>query len=296
MHDGPTAFQFELAGDLNREGACRLDQDWRTASSSLGDRRLIVDMTFVTSVDEEARALITRWHREGALLVANSAASQALAESILGEAPPDPPSNALFPAASDRTWLPLRTSSRVRAVSVLWLVTVVFPVEADATTLKSETVTAWNTYLQMANANLQDRVRPGGSFLWTLEDARRAAEVRNGEIVITPAPGQNPTKVPGGLIHYWMGAMFLSNLKLDEILQVTRDYDHYKEFYRPSVIESKVIARSNSHDTFSMRIMNKSLFLKTVLDADYELTTAGKNRPHPRPDLALRMRVCRPHE
>ena len=32
MHDGPSAFRFELAGDLNNEGARRLQQDWRTAS------------------------------------------------------------------------------------------------------------------------------------------------------------------------------------------------------------------------------------------------------------------------
>ena len=55
--------------------------------------------------------------------------------------------------------------------------------------------------------------------------------------------GQNPKKVSGGLIHDWMGAVFVPNLKLDDILKVTRDYDHYKEFYRPSVVESKAIAR-----------------------------------------------------
>jgi hypothetical protein len=48
MHDGSTAFRFELAGNLNDEGAHKLDQAWRTASSVIGDRRLIVDMTFVT--------------------------------------------------------------------------------------------------------------------------------------------------------------------------------------------------------------------------------------------------------
>ena len=69
-----------------------------------------------------------------------------------------------------------------------------------------------------------------------------------------------------------MGAMFLSNVKLDDILEVTRDYDHYNEFYRPLVIESKVIARNNSDDKFSMRLMNKGLLLKTVLDADYQVT------------------------
>jgi hypothetical protein len=41
-----------------------------------------------------------------------------------------------------------------------------------------------------------------------------------------------------------MGEMFLSNVKLDDILEVTHDYDHYNEFYRPSVIESKVITCS----------------------------------------------------
>ena len=96
MHDGPTAFRFELSGDLSREGVHRLNQDWNTASSALGDRRLIVDMTFVTSVDEHARTLIARWHREGARLIANSAASRALAESILGEPLSEAPANNHF--------------------------------------------------------------------------------------------------------------------------------------------------------------------------------------------------------
>jgi hypothetical protein len=104
MHDGPTAFRIELAGNLNDDGARRLDQDWRTASSAIGGRRLIVDMTFVTGVDEQGQALINRWHREGARFVASSKASRALAESILGE--PLPKSSAATP---DRTWLPFRT-------------------------------------------------------------------------------------------------------------------------------------------------------------------------------------------
>jgi hypothetical protein len=125
--------------------------------------------------------------------------------------------------------------------------------------------------------NLQDRARLGGSFLWTLEDAGRAARVRGGEIVVVPATGQNPKKVAGGLIHHWMGAMFVSNVTLDDVLEVTRDYDHYKEFYRPSVIESKLIACGNSDDKFSMLLMNKALFLKTVLDADYQVTNVRLN-------------------
>jgi hypothetical protein len=272
LHDGPTAFRFEVVGNLNHEGARRLEQNWRTASSMARGRPLIVDLTLVTGVDEEGKALITRWHRGGAWLIANSKASRTLAEAILGEALPEPPPNARDATVRRRAGLPFGASFLARAVTIGLMATLIFPIEANAATLKPETVIAWNDYLQMANQNLQDRVRPGGSFLWTLENAQRAAKVRSGEIVVAPAPGQDPKKVPGGLIHHWMGAMFLANVKLDDILQVTRDYDHYQEFYRPSVIESKAIAHSNSDDRFSMRLMNKTLFLKNVLAADYQVT------------------------
>ena len=154
----------------------------------------------------------------------------------------------------------------------LWLALLLFPVEATAASLKSEALAAWNNYVQTSNANLQKRLQPGGSFLWTFEDADRAVRVRNGEIVVAPAPGPNPRKASGGLIHHWLGAMFLPNVKLDDIFEVTRNYDHYKDYYRPSVIESKTIARNGMEDEFSMLLMNKVLFLKSALDADYHST------------------------
>jgi hypothetical protein len=103
MHGGTTAFRIELAGKLDDEGARRLEHDWRAALSAIGKRRLIVDITFVTSVDEQGQLLLTRWHRGGAQLVANSKASLALAEVILGA-----PLDVHRATASDRTWLPVR--------------------------------------------------------------------------------------------------------------------------------------------------------------------------------------------
>lgn len=175
--------------------------------------------------------------------------------------------------ASEHIWLPFRSFFLTPAVSLLSILAALLsPVELNAATLKSETVAAWDDYLQTVNTDLQDRIRPGGTFLWTFENAERAAKVRSGKIVVSPAPGPNPKKVPDGLIHHWIGAAFLPNFKLNDILGVTRDYDHYKEFYRPSVIESKTIARNGSDEEFSMRIMNKAFFLKTALDTDYQAT------------------------
>jgi len=84
MHDGPRAFSFELAGPVSAHDAKELEQAWRTASSVIGDRVLVVDLSFVTQIDDAGRDLMRRWHHNGAALVANSASSRLLAESIIG--------------------------------------------------------------------------------------------------------------------------------------------------------------------------------------------------------------------
>jgi hypothetical protein len=158
------------------------------------------------------------------------------------------------------------------AILPLLLASVLSSLPANAANLKPETVAAWNEYLETAKANLKKRVAPGGVFLWSMEDPDRAAKVKMGQIVVSAAPGAAPKKVPGGLIHHWIGAMFVPNVKLDQVLDVTRDYERYKDYYRPSVIESRTLARGDTADRFSMRLMNKAFFLKTALDADYEST------------------------
>jgi hypothetical protein len=271
MHDGSSAFRFELAGDLTSEGARRLERDWHTASSVIGHRVLIVDMTFLTGADEEGRALLARWHANGARLIAKSKSSRALAEAIVGEPLPELASAA--GASSDQTWLPFRSSFGTPVMHLMILLgAVLFPVQVHAANLKTETVTAWDDYVRSTSVSNENRVRPGGTFLWTYENSERIAKVHNGEIVVAPAPGQNPRRVTGGLIHHWMGAAFLPGAKVDDVLEITRDYDHYHNFYRPSVIEAKTIVRDASYDKFWMVLMNKALFFKAALDTEY-LTT-----------------------
>ncbi len=48
MHDGPHALSFELAGELSDNAARELEQAWRAASSVIGNRSLIVDLSYVT--------------------------------------------------------------------------------------------------------------------------------------------------------------------------------------------------------------------------------------------------------
>jgi hypothetical protein len=82
MHAGPAAFRFELDGDLDAGDAARLEQEWRGASLTIGNRVLVVDMSFVTGIDEAARSLFRRWYARGAEFAAGSKESRELVESI----------------------------------------------------------------------------------------------------------------------------------------------------------------------------------------------------------------------
>ena len=264
LHDGPTEFRIEVVGTIDDEGARRLEQVWRTAGSLIGERRPIFDISLVTSIDEQGRALLLGWHREGARLIANSRTSRALAESIFGATLSEP-------APKTRRWLPFRIGFFKSAASLPCLLAVLLLTStANAASLKPETVAAWDDYVATAKAALVQRIRPGGCYLWTFEKADRAAQVRTGQIVVAPAPGPNPKKVPGGLIHHWMGAIFLPGLTIEQVLEVTRDYDRYKDYYQPAVTESKTVARDDANDQFSMRMVNKMFFVTTALDAEYE--------------------------
>jgi hypothetical protein len=95
-------------------------------------------------------------------------------------------------------------------------------------------------------------------------------ETSIGSIVVSPVGPEIPKRVPSGLIHHWIGAVFMSHVKLDDVLRVVRDYARYKDVYKPAVADSKVITTGNEKDRFSMRFVNKSWIRITAYDVDFE--------------------------
>jgi len=145
-----------------------------------------------------------------------------------------------------------------------------FRSSAAASSLKPETAAAWDAYLQAANAAMQARLQPGAHFLWLDEEPGRTAQVRANGPYIGPVSKQIPKKVPSGLIHDWLGAGFVPNANIQDILRIVRDYDRYKEVYQPGVIDSISHGTEGLKDFFSMRLANRSVISKTALDTDCE--------------------------
>jgi ABC-type transporter Mla MlaB component len=90
LHDDPDAFRMELEGSLTQPGAESAYYAWHTALSTLSGRPVIVDITFVTRIDDAGREVLLRWQEHGARIVARSPQSRALAAGIALEPAPLP--------------------------------------------------------------------------------------------------------------------------------------------------------------------------------------------------------------
>lgn len=267
MHDGPRTFRFELSGNLAGIDAVRLNQAWRTASSTIAGKTLAIDLTFLTAADEQGRRVLESWCRAGAHFIANSALSRNLIESVTGQ-PYVPVGPSIGPTYEPRftaafTGRSIRSALAALVVSVALL----FPAKATGADLKQETLDAWDQYLHQENARMLDRTK--GTFLWAEESPQRLNRLRAGQVVVSPVR-PTPLSVPSGLIHHWIGAAFVPGARIEDVIAVVRDYDRYADFYKPIVIESKTLSRRPAGDRFSVIVVDKAMFMKRALDSEYQ--------------------------
>jgi hypothetical protein len=174
----------------------------------------------------------------------------------------DPPN----PSGSERQhggWLTIRSLAAVLLAALL------YPNQAAAADLRPETVKAWQEYVETAEARNQDHLAPGSPFLSIDAAPAQAAKLRQGEILASPATPHVPVKVQGGLIHDWIGAIFIQSASVRDVFRVIRHYGRYKPVYHPNVVSAKPLETSEYADSFSMVVMNKSFFVKNALDSDY---------------------------
>lgn len=72
LHDRGLSFEFVVKGKLTANTVHALEQSWLTAQSILADKALSVDLSGLSSVDEEGRRCLTRMTASGAHLKASS--------------------------------------------------------------------------------------------------------------------------------------------------------------------------------------------------------------------------------
>jgi hypothetical protein len=149
------------------------------------------------------------------------------------------------------------------------LCTLLAPAAAYAVELRPETLASYNRYIRALETRLDERIVRDGGALWANTEERRAG-LRRGEIASAKAGPKRETRVPDGLIHDLVGAVFIPDVTLRQTVAFLQDYDNHKNYYQPEVIDSKIVSRGGNNFRVVLRLL-KNKALTVVLNTEHEV-------------------------
>jgi len=156
-----------------------------------------------------------------------------------------------------------RTTKSASALAVLLLVLSVKLLEAAEP--KQETVRAWDEYIRIVNLHVAKSAAEDSQFLWTDESQDLARRVHQNEVLVTD---HDPQNVPQGMIHHWVGAVFVPNVTLAQALSVVESYDRYNEFYKPLFSKCTIRARDGDQATLNVVAAQKAFSVTAAVETE----------------------------
>jgi hypothetical protein len=176
---------------------------------------------------------------------------------------------------------PLRPTFRLARFCVLFVHVIAVTSLASAADLKQKTTDAFDKYVAVTEARMAEELKPGGKFLYPDRPAADPSEemqdaynrLKRGEILIerqeTKLDGKD-VAVPDGMVHHWVGLVFIPGANLDQTLAVVRDYDHRAELYKPEVTAAHTIWHQGDDYKIFMRLYQKR-FTTVVFNTEYAI-------------------------
>jgi hypothetical protein len=143
---------------------------------------------------------------------------------------------------------------------------------------RAETVEAFERYVRLTDERNDGELRRGTGWLWIdglPEKDRDEAygELARGEVKIKKLETfDRGTAIacPEGLIHHWVGAIFIPGARVDDVLRILQDYEHHASYYAPDVERAKLLARDGDRFRVFLRFRRKKI-ITVVLDTEHEV-------------------------
>jgi hypothetical protein len=136
--------------------------------------------------------------------------------------------------------------------------------------LKPETAEAFDRYIADTDTKMQARYG-GEHFLWFDDSPDIRARLLGGDVVTRPVQGNGIVTLPKGLIQDWVGAVFVQDTTLKNVLTVVQDYPRHTEIYKPDVVDVKVQSSTSDDFLIRTRVVKSKFFISDVLDIDNEI-------------------------
>jgi hypothetical protein len=135
--------------------------------------------------------------------------------------------------------------------------------------LSSQTVGEFEHYAQAVEATLQERWSGKKNFLFIEDDPGTKQRVLSGELFIKQMNGGRPVEIANGLIHDWLGAIYMRNTSMQRVLEVLEDFDRHKDIY-PAVSKSHTLSRDGNNIKGYWRLQQKGL-VPVILDVNEDV-------------------------
>lgn len=153
------------------------------------------------------------------------------------------------------------------------------PVKILTADLSLQTLSAFQNYAKASEARIGQEERDPAKFLYPdqLPAPQRnevMASLHQGRVFVKPlvtldASG-HPIVAPGGLIHHWLGIIFIPGATMSQTLDTVQDYNQQQDVYHPEVIRSRLISRQGNDFKVYLRLQEKKVITIT-LDTDHDV-------------------------
>jgi hypothetical protein len=128
----------------------------------------------------------------------------------------------------------------------------------------SSAVTGWTKYVAATEVRIDRELQSNGGFLrLDVRDPDQARRIRQqlkkGDIYIQKDSNSvGNTQLDGGLIHHWLGAIFIPNTTLDDVLHWVQNYNDHRLYFKE--VERSRLNKRNG-DTFDvyLRLVRTSI-------------------------------------
>ena len=174
--------------------------------------------------------------------------------------------------------MPVPRTSAPRILLIVAICLCVFHAVSAAAELKQKTTAAFDKYVTATEAKLATELRPGGTFLYvdnlSPQDRQKAyQQLKAGEtlvekITLKAAEGNSNFDVPDGMVHHWVGLIFIPGATMARTLPVVQDYDRRAELYKPDVIASRTISHQGNDYKMFLRLYQKK-FTTVIFNTEY---------------------------
>ena len=161
---------------------------------------------------------------------------------------------------------------KMAGVALLALLALTLAGSLHAAAPTTRTVQAWDDYVaHEKDSAIADFDCAGGHPSPAAERDERA-KLRNGFVAARPADHGGMKPVPSGLIHHWVGAVFIPSVRAADLLTVLKDYNNYRELYPATVTESKLLEHAAETYGYRLKFVQKEFGVKSGLIGDFQTT------------------------